>query len=111
SVLLPDPFSPMIACTSPARRSKLQARTACVGPKALARPTVRSANAAGAWTVSGLLTRRPWSCRGRALRGHGHGNGLLEPLRLALGVGEQRVHIALAVVRRQRLRAGSQGVR
>ena len=61
SVLLPDPFSPMIACTSPARRSKLHARTACVGPKALARSTVRSANAADALNVSGLLTRRPWS--------------------------------------------------
>ncbi len=58
SVLLPDPFSPMIAWTSPARRSKVHACTACVGPKALARSTVRSANVPLASIEEEALTRR-----------------------------------------------------
>ena len=40
---LPEPFSPMIACTSPARNSAEQERSATVGPKALASPVTRSA--------------------------------------------------------------------
>src|SRR5262249_8162674 len=40
---LPEPFSPMTACTSPARNSAEQERSATVGPKALASPVTRSA--------------------------------------------------------------------
>src|SRR3954451_23505899 len=46
SVDLPDPFSPTMQCTSPARSSNEQDRSACVAPKAFARSTVRSATAA-----------------------------------------------------------------
>ncbi len=40
-VLLPDPFSPTSAWTSPARNSNDAPRSACVAPKALARPDTR----------------------------------------------------------------------
>jgi hypothetical protein len=36
SVLLPLPFSPTSACTSPARKCSEQSRSALVGPKAFA---------------------------------------------------------------------------
>src|SRR5262245_14710767 len=38
SVLLPAPFSPINACTSPARRAKSTPSSASVAPKRLARP-------------------------------------------------------------------------
>ncbi len=67
SVLLPEPFSPTIACTSPRRSSNVHERTACVGPNALARSTVRRANVAPASGAMDVLTRLLTSTgRGRA---------------------------------------------
>ena len=76
----------------------------------LRRSTVRSADVPGASIEEEVLTRRlavrpvaalPES-GAAAVRGR-----WLEPLRLALGVGQQRVHLALAVVRRAGLLDGS----
>src|SRR5690242_9333891 len=50
SVLLPEPFSPMIACTSPRRRSSEQSRRACVAPKDLASVVTSSTTSAGGET-------------------------------------------------------------
>ena len=47
SVLLPEPFSPTIAWTSPGRSSNVHERTAWVAPNAFASPTVRRATGDG----------------------------------------------------------------
>ena len=55
----------MIACTSPTPRSNVHALTACVGPNAFSRPTVRRANIA---PVSGTLGRLEVLTRRRDVR-------------------------------------------
>ena len=54
SVLLPEPFSPTTAWTSPARASNVHSRSACVRPNAFARPsTARTTSPAPAASAAG----------------------------------------------------------
>ena len=59
-MLFPEPFSPMIACTSPRRSSSEQSRSAWVAPKDFAsRATSRTTSTGGeTWlSVSGVVGR------------------------------------------------------
>src|SRR3954464_5124424 len=107
SVLFPEPFSPMIAWTSPRRRSSEQSLRAWVAPKDFARPatsrttsaggetwlSVSGAVAAGSFAMSRIICRPPCPFLPRFRAGSRQYSGSRRPCALGGGggLGEVRV--------------------